>query len=72
MSHIQELEGDGSLNAVFVSIPISSFHPPACGRVVEIPSSATIAEAVEILAQARIIAAPCRDVDAPVDVPYTQ
>ncbi|KAB1217363.1 SNF1-related protein kinase regulatory subunit gamma-1 [Morella rubra] len=70
-----QLSPTEKLNACFESIPVSAF-PPApsdtgiretCGgrKLIEIKSDTSLAEAVQILAQHRILSAPVLDVDAP-------
>ncbi|GJN16904.1 hypothetical protein PR202_gb03930 [Eleusine coracana subsp. coracana] len=59
------------LNSCFDSIPVSSFpHTFAGAQLVEIPSDATLAEAVDILSRNRIISAPVWNVDAPEDASW--
>lgn len=57
------------LNACFESIPVEAFPPPP-SQVIEIKSDTSLAEAVEILAQHRILSAPVVDVDAPEDASW--
>uniref|UniRef100_A0A0E0JSX5 CBS domain-containing protein n=1 Tax=Oryza punctata TaxID=4537 RepID=A0A0E0JSX5_ORYPU len=59
------------LNSCFDAIPVASFpHTFDGAQVVEIPSDATLAEAVDILSRHRIITAPVRNVDAPDDASW--
>ncbi|KAF0927787.1 hypothetical protein E2562_036207 [Oryza meyeriana var. granulata] len=59
------------LNSCFDAIPVASFpHTFDGAQVVEIPSDATLAEAVDILSRHRIISAPVRNVDAPDDASW--
>uniref|UniRef100_A0A0D9V9M7 CBS domain-containing protein n=1 Tax=Leersia perrieri TaxID=77586 RepID=A0A0D9V9M7_9ORYZ len=63
-----EMSRRDRLNSCFDAIPVASFpHTFAGAHVVEIPSDATLAEAVEILSRHRILTAPVRNVDAPDD-----
>jgi CBS domain-containing protein len=54
-------ESDGSLNAKFEKFPLSSFGTSPAGRIISIPSTTSIADAAQILAEHRILAAPVRD-----------
>ncbi|KAG8054163.1 hypothetical protein GUJ93_ZPchr0001g30631 [Zizania palustris] len=59
------------LNSCFDAIPVASFpHTFGGAQIVEIPSDATLAEAVDILSRHRIISAPVRNVDAPDDASW--
>ncbi|MBA0847703.1 hypothetical protein Goshw_021793 [Gossypium schwendimanii] len=56
------------LNACFENIPVSAFpHTP---QGIEIKSDASLAEAVQILAQNKILSAPVVNVDAPEDASW--
>jgi hypothetical protein len=64
-------QGSDKLNSCFDSIPIASFPQTfADDQLVEIPSDATLTEAVDILSRNRIISAPVRNVDAPEDASW--
>ncbi|XP_062229956.1 SNF1-related protein kinase regulatory subunit gamma-1-like [Phragmites australis] len=66
-----QLSRSDKLNSCFDSIPVASFpHTFAGSQLVEIPSDATLAEAVDILSRNRIISAPVRNVDAPEDASW--
>ncbi|KAL9438987.1 hypothetical protein AB3S75_024615 [Citrus x aurantiifolia] len=64
-----QLSPTEKLNACFESIPVEAFPPPP-SQVIEIKSDTSLAEAVEILAQHRILSAPVVDVDAPEDASW--
>ena len=67
----QQLSHGDKLNSCFDSIPVASFpHTFDGAQLVEIPSDATLAEAVDILSRNRIISAPIRNVDAPDDASW--
>ncbi|KAJ1286860.1 hypothetical protein BS78_03G384400 [Paspalum vaginatum] len=67
----QQLSHGDRLNSCFDSIPVASFpHAFDGAQLVEIPSDATLAEAVDILSRNRIISAPVRSVDAPEDASW--
>ncbi|TYI52007.1 hypothetical protein E1A91_D12G215800v1 [Gossypium mustelinum] len=63
-----ELSPNEKLNACFESIPVSAF--PIAPQGIEIKSDASLAEAVQILAQNKILSAPVVDVDAPEDATW--
>ncbi|KAL6839959.1 hypothetical protein ACP4OV_029769 [Aristida adscensionis] len=66
-----QLSRGDKLNSCFDSIPVASFpHTFSGAHLVEIPSDATLAEAVDILHRNRIISAPVRNVDAPEDASW--
>ncbi|KAL6613913.1 hypothetical protein ACP70R_036183 [Stipagrostis hirtigluma subsp. patula] len=66
-----QLSRGDKLNSCFDSIPVASFpHTFTGDQLVEIPSDATLAEAVDILSRNRIISAPVRNVDAPDDASW--
>ncbi|EEE55908.1 hypothetical protein OsJ_04579 [Oryza sativa Japonica Group] len=66
-----QLSDRDRLNSCFDAIPVASFpHTFDGAQVVEIPSDATLAEAVDILSRHRIITAPVRNVDAPDDASW--
>ncbi|KAL1301364.1 hypothetical protein HN51_046000 [Arachis hypogaea] len=65
-----QLSPNEKLNACFESIPVSAFPPPPSNQEIEIKSDATLAEAVEILAEHNILSAPVVDVDAPEDASW--
>ncbi|XP_022738764.1 SNF1-related protein kinase regulatory subunit gamma-1 [Durio zibethinus] len=56
------------LNACFEGIPVSAF--PLATRGIEIKSDASLAEAVQILAENKILSAPVVNVDAPEDATW--
>lgn len=58
------------LNACFESVPVSDFPPAASNQVVELKSDASLAEAVKLLAQNKLLSAPVVDVDAPEDASW--
>ncbi|CAN4087969.1 unnamed protein product [Withania somnifera] len=58
------------LNACFENIPVSDFPPAPSNQVIEIKSDATLAEAVKLLSQHKILSAPVVDVDAPEDASW--
>ncbi|CAO2195704.1 unnamed protein product [Urochloa humidicola] len=67
----QQLSHGDKLNSCFDSIPVASFpHTFDGAQLVEIPSDATLAEAVDILSRNRIISAPVWNVDAPDDASW--
>ncbi|KAI4328397.1 hypothetical protein L6164_020754 [Bauhinia variegata] len=53
-----------SLTDAFAKIPVSSFPGVPGGQIVEIPADTTIGEALEILSECNILAAPVKDPDA--------
>ncbi|XP_062168715.1 SNF1-related protein kinase regulatory subunit gamma-1 [Alnus glutinosa] len=65
-----QLSPTEKLNACFESIPVSAFPPAPSDIVIEIKSDASLAEAVQILAQHKILSAPVVDVDAPEDASW--
>lgn len=58
------------LNACFESIPVSAFPPAPSSQVIEIKSDTSLAEAVQILSEHKILSAPVVDVDAPEDASW--
>ncbi|KAA8540685.1 hypothetical protein F0562_024396 [Nyssa sinensis] len=58
------------LNACFESIPVSSFPPAPSSQDIEINSDTSLAEAVQLLSQYKILSAPVVDVDAPEDASW--
>ncbi|KAF3436877.1 hypothetical protein FNV43_RR19630 [Rhamnella rubrinervis] len=58
------------LNACFESVPVSAFPPAPPDQVIEIKSNTSLAEAVKILSQHKILSAPVVDVDAPEDASW--
>ncbi|KAG6587414.1 SNF1-related protein kinase regulatory subunit gamma-1 [Cucurbita argyrosperma subsp. argyrosperma] len=60
-----QLSPTEKLNACFESIPVSAFPPAPFDQAIEIRSDSSLAEAVQILAQHKILSAPVVDVDAP-------
>ncbi|GLT54145.1 hypothetical protein SLA2020_273700 [Shorea laevis] len=65
-----QLSPTEKLNACFESIPVSAFPPAPSDMVIEIKSDTSLAEAVQILAQHKILSAPVVDVDAPEDASW--
>ncbi|XVE56593.1 hypothetical protein DITRI_Ditri04bG0023600 [Diplodiscus trichospermus] len=63
-----QLSPTEKLNACFESIPVSAF--PLAPQGIEIKSNASLAEAVQILAQNKILSAPVVDVNAPEDATW--
>ncbi|MBA0559581.1 hypothetical protein Golob_016536 [Gossypium lobatum] len=63
-----KLSPNEKLNACFESIPVSAF--PLAPQGIEIKSDASLAEAVQILAQNKILSAPVVDVNAPDDATW--
>ncbi|XVE85919.1 hypothetical protein DITRI_Ditri17bG0130600 [Diplodiscus trichospermus] len=53
-----------TLTAAFAGVPVSSFPRVPGGKVIEIQSDATIADAVKILSECNIMSAPVRNLDA--------
>ncbi|KQK11260.1 SNF1-related protein kinase regulatory subunit gamma-1 [Brachypodium distachyon] len=66
----QQLSRGDKLNSCFDAIPVSSFPQTFGSQLVDIPSDATLAEAVDILSRNRINGAPVRNVDAPDDASW--
>ncbi|KAK4773316.1 hypothetical protein SAY87_028335 [Trapa incisa] len=60
------------LNACFEGIPLSAFPPCPSSQVIEIRSDASLAEAVRVLSEHRILGAPVFDVDAPEDASWME
>ncbi|KAL4035347.1 hypothetical protein IC575_004031 [Cucumis melo] len=60
-----QLSPTEKLNACFESIPVSAFPPAPLHQGVEIKSDCSLGEAVQILAEHKILSAPVVDVDAP-------
>ncbi|KAL3342728.1 hypothetical protein AABB24_026656 [Solanum stoloniferum] len=65
-----QLSPTEKLNACFENIPVSDFPPAPSNQVIEINSDATLAEAVKLLSQHKILSAPVVDVDAPEDATW--
>ncbi|XP_057995648.1 SNF1-related protein kinase regulatory subunit gamma-1 isoform X2 [Hevea brasiliensis] len=65
-----QLSATEKLNACFESIPVSAFPSGTSSQVVEIKSDTSLAEAVKILADNKILSAPVLDVDAPEDATW--
>lgn len=65
-----QLSPTEKLNACFESIPVSAFPPTPSDKVIEIKSDTTLADAVQILAEHKILSAPVVDVDAPEDASW--
>ncbi|KNA08011.1 hypothetical protein SOVF_166550 [Spinacia oleracea] len=66
-----QLSPTDKLNACFESIPVSSF-PLAQASQVEIRSDCSLAEAVSILSQHKLLSAPVIDVEAPDDATWIE
>ncbi|CAI0548139.1 unnamed protein product [Linum tenue] len=64
-----QLSPSEKLNACFENIPVSAF-PASSSRVIEIKSDTTLAEAVKILGENKILSAPVVNVDAPEDATW--
>ncbi|KAJ8772295.1 hypothetical protein K2173_027472 [Erythroxylum novogranatense] len=64
-----QLTPSEKFNACFESIPVSSF-PYSESQVIEIRSDTSLADAVKILAENKILSAPVVDVDAPEDATW--
>ncbi|KAG5617943.1 hypothetical protein H5410_017767 [Solanum commersonii] len=65
-----QLSPTEKLNACFENIPVSDFPPAPSNQVIEINSDATLAEAVKLLSQHKLLSAPVVDVDAPEDATW--
>ncbi|KAL0464103.1 UNVERIFIED_CONTAM: SNF1-related protein kinase regulatory subunit gamma-1 [Sesamum latifolium] len=65
-----QLSPTEKLNACFESIPVSAFPPAPSSQVVEISSDTSLAQAVKLLAQHKILSAPVVDVKAPEDASW--
>ena len=65
-----QLSPTEKLNACFESIPVSSFPPAPSSQVIEIRSDTSLAEAVQMLSQHKVLSAPVVDVDAPGDASW--
>ncbi|KAL0425272.1 UNVERIFIED_CONTAM: SNF1-related protein kinase regulatory subunit gamma-1 [Sesamum radiatum] len=65
-----QLSPTEKLNACFESIPVSAFPPAPSSQVVEISSNTSLAQAVKLLAQHKILSAPVVDVKAPEDASW--
>ncbi|XP_051227842.1 SNF1-related protein kinase regulatory subunit gamma-1 [Lolium perenne] len=65
-----QLSRGDKLNSCFDAIPVSSFPNTFGAQLVDIPSDATLAEAVDILSRNRINGAPVRNMDAPDDASW--
>ncbi|XP_011083771.1 SNF1-related protein kinase regulatory subunit gamma-1 [Sesamum indicum] len=65
-----QLSPTEKLNACFESIPVSAFPPAPSSQVVEISSDTSLAHAVKLLAQHKILSAPVVDVRAPEDASW--
>lgn len=66
-----QLSPTEKLNACFESIPVSSF-PLASASQVEISSNCSLADAVSILSQHKLLSAPVVDVQAPDDATWIE
>uniref|UniRef100_A0ACD5XEX5 Uncharacterized protein n=1 Tax=Avena sativa TaxID=4498 RepID=A0ACD5XEX5_AVESA len=62
-----QLSRSDKLNSCFDAIPVSTFPQTFGSQLVDIPSDATLAEAVDILSRNRINGAPVRNEEAPED-----
>ncbi|KAJ4712566.1 SNF1-related protein kinase regulatory subunit gamma 1 [Melia azedarach] len=65
-----QLSPSEKLNACFESIPVEAFPPAPSSQVIEIKSDTSLADAVQILADHKILGAPVVDVDAPEDASW--
>ncbi|KAL6175037.1 hypothetical protein ACLB2K_051680 [Fragaria x ananassa] len=65
-----QLSPTEKLNACFESVPVSDFPTAPYNQVIEIKSDTSLAEAVKILAEHKIMSAPVVDVDAPEDASW--
>ncbi|XP_050223115.1 SNF1-related protein kinase regulatory subunit gamma-1 [Mercurialis annua] len=65
-----QLSPTEKLNACFESIPVSAFPSAPSSQVVEIRSDTSLADAVKILADNKILSAPVVDVDATEDASW--
>lgn len=65
-----QLSPTDKLNACFESIPVSAFPPAPSTQEIEIKSDTSLAEAVKILADHKVLSAPIVDVDAPEDASW--
>ncbi|KAF4361628.1 hypothetical protein CsatB_018278 [Cannabis sativa] len=65
-----QLSPNDKLNACFESIPVSAFPPAPSDQVIEIKSDTSLAEAVQILSEHKILSAPVVDVDAAEDASW--
>ncbi|XP_047310750.1 SNF1-related protein kinase regulatory subunit gamma-1-like [Impatiens glandulifera] len=65
-----ELSSTDKLNACFESIPVSAFPQAPSSQVVEINSDATLAEAVQLLSQHKLLSAPVVNAEAPDDASW--
>ncbi|KAK1363258.1 SNF1-related protein kinase regulatory subunit gamma-1 [Heracleum sosnowskyi] len=60
-----QLSPSEKLNACFESIPVSAFPHSTNTQVIEINSDTSVAEAVKLMAQHKVLSVPVLDVDAP-------
>ncbi|KAF7124761.1 hypothetical protein RHSIM_Rhsim12G0174100 [Rhododendron simsii] len=65
-----QLSPTEKLNACFESIPVSAFPPAPSSQVIEINSDASLAEAVQLMSEHKVLSAPVVDVDAPKDASW--
>ncbi|OMO71678.1 Cystathionine beta-synthase, core [Corchorus olitorius] len=65
-----QLSPTEKFNACFESIPVSAFPPSPQAHGIEIRSDASLADAVQILAQNKLFSAPVVNVDAPEDATW--
>eukprot|EP00262_Sarcandra_glabra_P022470 TRINITY_DN996_c0_g1_i1.p1 TRINITY_DN996_c0_g1~~TRINITY_DN996_c0_g1_i1.p1 ORF type:complete len:445 (+),score=83.23 TRINITY_DN996_c0_g1_i1:223-1557(+) len=65
-----QLSPSEKLNSCFESIPVSSFPPTPSSQVIEINSDSSLATAVQILSEHKILSAPVRNVEAPEDASW--
>lgn len=56
-------EGDGSLNEYFQKLSLQDFPQPALGKVLELPSDLSVANACRALSAQHFLSAPVRDVE---------
>ncbi|KAG5523092.1 hypothetical protein RHGRI_035037 [Rhododendron griersonianum] len=65
-----QLSPTEKLNACFENIPVSAFPPAPSSQVIEINSDASLAEAVQLMSEHKVLSAPVVDVDAPKDASW--
>ncbi|XP_020587021.1 SNF1-related protein kinase regulatory subunit gamma-1-like isoform X2 [Phalaenopsis equestris] len=65
-----QLSPSEKLNSCFESIFVSSFPQAPSSQVIEISSDSSLAEAVEILSNNRIVSAPVRNLKAPANATW--
>ncbi|CAL9173809.1 unnamed protein product [Musa hybrid cultivar] len=65
-----QLSPSQKLNSCFEDLPVSSFPAAPPSQVIDIPSDASLADAVETLSKHKILSAPVRNVNAPEDASW--